>query len=362
MASIYIHIPFCRHICHYCDFHHSASLLNVEAMVDAICMELDSRADFLGGQAVQTLYFGGGTPSVCSAEQLGRIMDRAAAISDRKLWSEVTLEANPEDLSPEYLGELRALGFNRLSIGIQSFHDDHLRLMNRHHMGVQAEQAVRDVQQAGFDNITIDLMYGLPFMSVEQWGQNLERAIALGVQHISAYHLGIEPHTVFGKRGLAPISEQDSAQHYGMLCSALQIAGFEHYEISNFALPGHHSRHNSSYWSGDSYLGVGPAAHSYDGSCRVWNVSSNRQYLAGAAPQVEVLTPVDVFNETVMTALRTAHGLEVSRISSLELVGLLRCAKPHIAAGRLFYDGTRLSVPESEFLISDSIIADLFQV
>lgn len=334
-------------------------------MVEAIDEELLGRRDFFmdsGESTVRTLYFGGGTPSVCSAAQIGRLIDRCGALWVLDPDAEITLEANPEDLTAVFLSELRAVGVNRLSIGIQSFDDTHLAAMNRSHSGAQAVESVIRAQSAGFDNITIDLMYGLPFMTARQWRRNLDQALELGVQHISAYHLGIEPQTVFGKRALQPVNEQVSYDNYHTLCGVLHDAGYEHYEISNFALPGYRSRHNSGYWSGCHYLGVGPSAHSYDGTSRSWNVSSNKLYLQGAGAQAEVLSSRDRFNELIMTGLRTSDGVCLDSIEEPLLREKLLCAaEPYIQRRQLHLStDNRLTLSEECYLISDAVISDLF--
>lgn len=369
MSGIYIHIPFCRQICHYCDFHHSASLASKEAMLAAIADELERRRSEIVATELRTLYFGGGTPSLCAPEQIAMLIDTV-----RRLWGvdhfdELTIEANPDDLTDQYLEAIRAAGVNRLSIGIQSFIDDHLERMNRRHTAHQAREAVRRAQRAGFDNITIDLMYGLPWMTPDEWAFNLEQAIDLGVQHISAYHLTIEPRTVFGKRGLVAVDDATSELHFDMLRRALCGAGFDHYEVSNFALAGCRAQHNRGYWSGRAYLGVGPSAHSYDGArCRSWNVSNNKAYLDGAEPQAEQLTDTDLLNEYLMTGLRTADGISydvLSRRFGRESADSIfaRCAE-FCGTGQMVVgrgeDRTARITPD-HFLISDYIISRIFE-
>lgn len=369
MAGIYIHIPFCRHICNYCDFHHSASLLRMDEMVGALVDEIKSRAYFLGRRAVvETIYFGGGTPSVLSPSQVGLLIDTCREVWGPQAGSrEITLEANPEDLTYDYLSALLKVGVNRLSVGIQSFEDEHLRLMNRHHSGLQAIEAVALARAAGFNNVTIDLIYGIPFMTQEQWGRNLDMAVESGADHISAYHLTIEPLTVFGKRGLSGVQDSVSEEHFAMLRHALLGAGYEHYEVSNFARPDKRSIHNSNYWSGVPYLGIGPSAHSYDGvDVRCWNPSSNKQYLDGATPDYETLTLADRVNEMVMTRLRTSDGIFIDRIDDKNLrERLINTAQKWIKLGQMKYvsdgRGERLFILPQYFLISDSVIADFFE-
>ena len=351
---VYIHIPFCRKICNYCDFHHSASLLRVDEMVDAIERELRIRHDFIA--STKTLYFGGGTPSVCSAQQLKRLIDTVRELWNVSQFEELTLEANPEDCTTDYLEALRALGVNRLSIGIQSFTDEHLEKMNRRHSSAQAVRAVRNAREVGFNNITIDLMYGLPFMTTEQWHSNLAQALELGVEHISAYHLTIEPNTIFGKRGLQAVDESISDEQFEMLHKTLTRSGYEHYEVSNFAREGFRALHNSGYWQGIPYLGVGASAHSFDGcDRREWNVISNKLYLEGAPRTQECLTEQDTHNEFLMTRLRTADGFSKSDYEQ-------RFDRKILPSQGLNIVGDRVFIEAKDFLISDKIIASLFEI
>lgn len=365
MAGIYIHIPFCRQICRYCDFYRSGALSDKPAMLAAIGRELTERQGEVREEAVETLYFGGGTPSLCSVEEIGGLVEQVQALWGVTEFLEVTLEANPDDLTPEYLSGLRAAGVNRLSIGIQSFCDAHLERMNRRHTAREAVAAVEAAQEAGFENLTIDLIYGLPWMTPQEWAYNLEQALALGVQHISAYHLTIEPGTVFGKQGLQPVEESVSELHFRMLREALCGAGYEHYEVSNFALPGFRALHNSNYWQGKPYLGVGPSAHSYDGSRhRRWNVSNNRAYLAGEPGGEEWLSDADRLNEYLMTHLRTSEGISLPAVAAYfgakqaARIGE-RCAA-QAADGLLRPTADGYAVPPERFLISDYVIAELF--
>lgn len=351
---IYIHIPFCRSICNYCDFHHTASLANVDSVVRKISEELHSRQDYLTRDQVQTIYFGGGTPSVLRADQIGAFIQQIKQQWGVDLFREVTIEANPDDITADYATALLHAGVDRISLGVQSFNDQHLQLMNRRHSANQAIEAVETLQKGGFDNVTIDLIYAMPFLSDEQWSDNLKLALELGVQHISAYHLTIEAKTAFGKQKLTPVDDSTSRRHFQMLREALLSAGFEHYEVSNFALSGLRAIHNGAYWDDKPYLGVGPAAHSYNGTERSWNVASNRQYLAGAAPQIERLSATDKYNERLMTRLRTSDGLANPDV---ELIGK---AQKFIAQGTLAMENDVLRIPAEHFLISDYIISDLF--
>lgn len=314
---------------------------------------------------IDTIYFGGGTPSVLSPAQVGILLD-----TSKDIWGptaghqEITLEANPEDLTPTYLEALLKAGINRLSIGIQSFDNKHLALMNRRHTGAQAAQAVRMARAAGFANITVDLIYGLPFMSADQWRGNVERVVDLAVEHVSAYHLGIERRTVFGKRGLQEVTQEVSDEHFRVLQEVLLGGGYEHYEISNFARPGCRSIHNSGYWSGVPYLGIGPSAHSFDGvDLRCWNPSSNKQYLEGQGAECEKLSAKDRRNEMVMTRLRTADGIFVDKIEDQAFKArLLDSAQKWLDRGWMVLraDGWLSILPEY-FLVSDGVIADFFE-
>lgn len=365
MSGVYIHIPFCRQICRYCDFHHSASLARKPEMLEAIGHELSARQNEIASGSVRTLYFGGGTPSVCTPEEIGSFVRQVRELWEVDAFEEVTLEANPDDLSPEYVTGVRAAGVDRLSIGIQSFHDAHLERMNRRHTAQAAVEAVRNARSAGFGNITIDLIYGLPWMTPEEWQYNLDRAVALGVQHISAYHLTIEPRTVFGKQGLQPVDEAVSEQHFAMLRETLLMAGFEHYEVSNFALPGFRARHNSAYWYGEPYLGAGPSAHSYDGAGRrSWNVASNKLYLEGASREAEQLTKTDLLNEYLMTRLRTADGISPDYIGEhfgvSEAARIAARCRDFVASGDMRRTPEGFAIPPERFLVSDFLIAELF--
>lgn len=370
MAGIYFHIPFCKRICAYCDFVRSADLSRMEETLAAMHRELEARRGYLHDRRIRTIYFGGGTPSLCPPEALGALIARAAAFFDCSQVEEITAEANPDDLTPERLAALRRAGVDRLSIGIQSFDDGCLRLMNRRHSAAQAERAVRRAQEAGFGNVTVDLIFGVPGFGSESLARSLERTLALGVQHVSAYHLTIEPGTAFGRRAargeFRAVDEAVSETEFRLVHETLTRAGFEHYEVSNFALPGFRARHNASYWSGAEYLGIGPGAHSYDGAGRCWNAGSVAEYLEGAAGGSERLGPADRFNEYVMTSLRTVEGIDTAvvaaRFGGERLRRLLDEARPFERTGLLRRSETRLAVPPERFLVSDEVIAALFEV
>ena len=369
MAGLYFHIPFCRRICAYCDFFKSAEVGRVDSVLEAMERELDGAVDWLSDRRIRTVYFGGGTPSLCDPARLQGLADRAAALLDCSGVEEFTVEANPDDMTGEWLEALARTGANRLSVGVQSFDDDELRLMNRRHTGMQAVEAVRRAQAAGFANLTIDLIFGVPGFGGEVLRRNLDRALALGVQHISAYHLTVEPDTAFGRRAargeFRAVDEQISETEFLTVHHTLTGAGFEHYEVSNFALPGFRARHNAAYWHGAKYLGIGPAAHSFDGEERHWNVGSVERYIAGDPAERELLTNRDRFNEYVMTALRTAEGIDTrevaARFGTKRLERMREEAAPYLQSGALRDAGGRLAVPPERFLISDAVIEALFE-
>ena len=369
MAGIYFHIPFCKRICAYCDFFRSADLSRMNETIEAMHRELEAQRDYLHERRIRTIYFGGGTPSLCTPQTLQGLIGHAAELYDCSAVEETTVEANPDDLTPSYLEGLRGAGIDRLSVGVQSFDDACLRLMNRRHTAAQAEQAIRTAQNAGFGNITLDLIFGIPGFGSDVLRRSLERALALGVQHISAYHLTIEPQTVFGRRMLCgefrPVGEDVSEAEFLIVHDTLTGAGYEHYEVSNYALPGFRARHNAAYWSGAEYLGIGPGAHSYDGHERHWAVSSIARYLGGAPYESETLTETDRFNEYVMTSLRTAEGLDTRRVAACfgaeRLSALIAGAGRFLRGGELRLTESRLAVPTERFLVSDEVIGALFE-
>ncbi|MFD2246832.1 radical SAM family heme chaperone HemW [Pontibacter ruber] len=323
MAGIYIHIPFCKQACHYCDFHFSTSMVLKADMVQTINRELELRRDYLQGQPVHTVYFGGGTPSLLNQHELQSILATVRVLFIVSDDAEITLEANPDDLKPEKLQELKAAGINRLSIGLQSFHEPHLRLMNRAHSATESLQCVKDAQAAGFDNITVDLIYGVPAPDHSIWLEDLKTLFSLNVQHVSCYALTIEPDTAFGrwsKKGkFKPSEDEFTAQQFEILLEQMQQHGYVQYEISNFCQPGYESKHNSSYWRGVHYLGVGPSAHSFNGHSRQYNVSHNRKYIDALKQDVvpfelEELTLADQANDYLLTTLRTIWGCDLSKL------------------------------------------------
>lgn len=350
------------------------SLERKDAMLQQLVRELEERKDYLKGEPIRTLYFGGGTPTVYSPEELKLLIDSA------KKWyscdiEELTVEANPDDLTPDYLEGLRKAGVNRLSIGIQSFIDRDLKLMNRRHGSKQALEVVPLAKAAGFDNITIDLIYGVPGQSEEEWCQNLDLALSLDVQHLSSYHLSIEPKTVFGnrlRRGLfKPVDDELSERLYQRLEEKLLGAGFEHYEVSNFAKPGYYSKHNTSYWTYQRYIGIGPSAHSFNGHSRQWNVANNQKYIHAISHgepywEQEYMSDGEQYNEFILTSLRTQWGMQKSeierRFSDTFIRYFYKAIQPHLASGNLVDEDGCIRIPTNRFLISDGIMSDLFYV
>ena len=319
MAGLYLHIPFCKQACYYCDFHFSTQKDTKEKMVEALCAELVIQKKYLGEEPVETIYFGGGTPSLLSSKQLENLF-QTIRTNYYTVPGEITLEANPDDLSEEHLRVLKDLGINRLSIGIQSFDDSILQFLNRAHTAQDAVGCVTRSRTVGFDNLSLDLIYAIPGQDHRQWKKNIEQAIALAPEHISAYALTIEEKTVFGnwrKKGkLIPQQDDAVATQMEILIAMLENAGYEQYEISNFCKPGYFARHNSSYWQQKKYLGIGPSAHSYNGQTRQVNLANNPLYiqsvLKGEVPfQVEVLSRANKINEYLLTTLRTTWGCDL---------------------------------------------------
>lgn len=356
MHSIYIHIPFCLSRCRYCDFFSTTQLDQRKAYVDALLREWQQRQV----EDIATIYFGGGTPSLLDTDDLARLL-AAFPFSPS---TEITLEANPGDLSLDKLRALRQLGINRLSIGVQSFHNTLLRTLGRRHTARQARQAVRWAQQAGFTNISIDLMYGLPRQNMLRWSSDVRRAVRLGVQHISCYCLSYEQGTPFDRmrqQGLIhPASERLQNRMYHLLCRVLQRNGFTHYEVSNFALPDYHSRHNSNYWNFTPYIGLGAGAHSFDGNTRSWNPSNLKEYIDGITAgnlqrEQETLTSEQRQIETVMLALRTSQGLNMALLPENKQ----QVAQQYIQQGLLRLHHNQLIATPKGINILNRIIEDL---
>ena len=324
MAGIYIHIPFCKQACHYCDFHFSTSLKKKEELIQALVAELELRKDELKNQTVETIYFGGGTPSLLSIDELQFLIDAVYKNFKVSNHPEITIEANPDDLSKNLIIQLSKSPINRLSIGIQSFFEDDLKSMNRAHNAKEAKDCLKEATRL-FNNITVDLIYGIPNMSLEKWNENLQIAFDFGVNHISSYALTVEPKTAldsFIKKGTyPPIDETLALQHFNHLVAETEKQGFVHYEVSNFGKPNYFSKHNTSYWQGKPYMGIGPSAHSFNGTQRSWNVANNTKYIKSIREhklpsEMELLSKKDRFNEYVMTGLRTIWGISLNKIES----------------------------------------------
>ena len=322
MSGIYIHIPFCKQACHYCDFHFSTSMKKKEEMVLALAKELQLRKKEFQKESVATIYFGGGTPSVLTPAEIRFLIDAVYENYTVVSTPEITLEANPDDLSEERIAAFAELGINRLSIGIQSFFEEDLQLMNRAHNSEEAQKCL-EIATRYFDNISLDLIYGIPGMTNERWQQNIETALSFGIPHISSYALTVEPKTALNKLiqtgKIASPNDEVAQEHFMILVETLENNGFVHYELSNFGKENYFSQNNSAYWLGKKYLGIGPSAHSYDGVSRSWNVSNNALYLKAIQNEelpneIEKLTLEDRYNEYIMTGLRTIWGVSLVRI------------------------------------------------
>ncbi len=373
MSGIYIHIPFCKQACHYCDFHFSTSLKKKSELVASLCKELVLRKNELN-EDVETIYFGGGTPSLLSSEDLDQIFKTIFLNYSVSKDPEITLEANPDDLTKEVILQLSKSPVNRLSIGVQSFFEEDLKLMNRAHNASEALHCIQEAKKY-FENISIDLIYGIPRMSNERWQENLEIALKLDVPHLSCYALTVEPKTALKKfiaEGIVPaVDEEVAKQHYELLLSKTEKATYENYEFSNFGKIGFHSRNNTAYWQGKTYLGIGPSAHSYTGKSRSWNVSNNTKYSksigAGILPsESEILSKENRYNEYIMTGLRTKWGVSLEKIEidfgSDYLEYILKHAKNNIEKGLLIRENESLKISKAGKFLSDGIAADLFLV
>ena len=371
MAGIYIHIPFCKQACHYCNFHFATSLHYKNDLIAALLKETTLQKDYLENEVVETIYFGGGTPSLCTKEEVKKILEAIHSSFSVIKNAEITLEANPDDITEEKLLDWKETGITRLSIGIQSFFEEDLKWMNRAH---NAEQAVGSLQLAGkqFENISIDLIYGTPQLTNEKWKQNVDTAISLNIPHLSCYALTVEPKTPLDKmikqHQSENINPDKQSEQFLLLMDWLEDAGYEHYEISNFAKlacpagrPGWRSHHNASYWQGKKYLGLGPSAHSFNGKERQWNISNNSQYIESVNENIipsekEELTSIQQANEYIMTSLRTMDGI------SLEIAGkdLLQKSKKFIDSGLIKLENNSLILTKEGKLLADGIAAELF--
>lgn len=372
MSGIYIHIPFCKQACFYCDFHFSTSLKKKEDMISALVKEIEIRKDELSNTIIETIYFGGGTPSVLSTKEIETLI---AAVYENFIvvdTPEITLEANPDDLSEEKIIELSKSPINRLSIGIQSFFEKDLKLMNRAHNSEEAKKCLQVANQY-FTNISVDLIYGIPDCTNQEWKENIQTALSFGVPHISSYALTVEPKTPlasFIKKGIIKNVDDEKAQEqFHILIDELEKVNFVHYETSNFGKEGFFSQNNSSYWLGKPYLGIGPSAHSFDGNQRSWNVSNNSKYINSIAKNIlpierETLSKTDRYNEYVMTGLRTIWGVSFDKIKKefgeKYLLYLENLAKKHIEEELLFLENQVLKTTKKGKFLSDGIASDLF--
>ena len=372
MAGIYLHIPFCKQACYYCDFHFSTSLKYKGELLQALIKEISLQKNYLQGQTIETIYFGGGTPSILQESELNHLLDAIHSNHTVASDAEITLEANPDDLDKAKITALRQTPINRFSIGIQSFFDDDLLWMNRVHRGEEAEASVKRAQDAGFENITIDLIYGYPLLSEYKWKTNLDKTFELGVPHVSAYSMTVEPKTALAsfinKKVYPPLNEQQSARQFEQLADAMATHGFEHYEISNFCKPGHYSRHNANYWRGVKYLGIGPSAHAYNGDSRQWNVANNAKYIHSIEnniipAEIEVLTEENRLNEYIMTSLRTMWGLDLDKLNAIAPASatvLLKAAYIYFDRGWITRKENIIYLTKTGKLYAGAIAADLF--
>jgi len=368
MAGIYLHIPFCKSKCAYCNFFSVVSEKQRADFLDALKREAIARKDYLGGEEVRTIYFGGGTPTVLEALEVLKVLEVLRKNYNINAAAEITLEANPDTVSKEKLLEYKSLGINRLSIGIQSFFDDDLQYLSRKHDSKHALKVLDWAKEVGFQEVTIDLIYGIPTLTDEKWRKNLEIFFSTGFNHLSAYALTIEEKTALGqriKKGLAAlVSEEETIRHYEILVEMTENHGFEHYEISNFARPGHYSKHNTIYWKGGKYLGLGPSAHSFDGVSRQWNVASVKDYCDNYSFEREELTLDDRYNEYVMTSLRTNWGCDLNYICDNfgeEYVKRFNnLTKKHILSGKMYQKDESFILNDKGMLFADGIASELF--
>jgi oxygen-independent coproporphyrinogen III oxidase len=374
VPHLYLHIPFCKQACHYCDFHFSTAQQIKTELVSAMMLELERRKNELPGNVLQTVYFGGGTPSVLTAQELEFIFGEIKKHFEIAPGAEITLEANPDDLSAEYLDMLRATPVNRLSIGIQSFRDADLKMMNRTHTSEQGKESVLRAKEAGFRNITIDLIYGIPGLSTADWLENLAQFKELGVQHLSAYCLTVESRTALakmvGEGKIKPVDEEQARLQFKLLVEFAGAAGFEQYEISNFGLEGFIARHNSSYWFGEPYLGIGPSAHSFHENIRRWNISNNPQYVKKINRkentfEEEILSGKNRYNEFIMTRLRTKWGVVPAEIKFRFGEATEKKFREEIAkwiqSGHVSESGSAFRLTEEGKLLADRVASDLFE-
>ena len=373
MAGIYIHIPFCRKACHYCNFHFSVSLKQTSDMVSSICKEAELRRHYIN-EPITTIYFGGGTPSLLEIVDCRLIVEKLYSLFTVNKDAEITIETNPDDITQEKLLAWKSIGINRLSIGVQSFFEEDLQWMNRAHNATQALQSIQLAKQSGFDNITIDLIYGTPTLTDDKWKQNLETAFTLNVPHLSCYALTVEPKTALEKmiaqHKIENVDSEKQASQFLLLADWATATGYEQYEISNFAKPGMRSKHNSAYWQGKKYLGLGPSAHSFNGNSRQWNVANNSLYIQSIQKEVlpveiETLTLIQQMNEYIMTSLRTTEGMDLEfitkRFGPKPVARIVQQAKKYLDDGKISTAGNRIQLTRTGKLFADGIASDLFE-
>ncbi len=374
MAGIYIHIPFCKQACFYCDFHFSTSLKNKNEMILSLVKEIEIRKEELQNEIIETVYFGGGTPSILSVDEIQTLIDAVYKNHNVIESPEITLEANPDDLSNEKIIELSKSPINRLSIGVQSFFEKDLKLMNRAHSSVEAKNTL-SVAMDYFDNISVDLIYGIPDCTNEEWRENIQTALGFGVSHISSYTLTVEPktalETLIAKGKIKNVDEEKAQEQFYILIEELAKANFVHYELSNFGKEGFFSQNNSSYWLGKPYLGIGPSAHSFKGKERSWNLKNNTKYIKAIQENVlpierEILTEIDCYNEYIMTGLRTIWGVSFSKIKNdfgLKYITYLeKQSQKYIDKGLLYIENEILKTTQKGKFLSDGIASDLFMI
>ncbi len=374
MAGIYIHIPFCIQKCGYCDFYSIIRLTDKSNFVAALCKEIQSRKQELNNEEIKSIYFGGGTPSLLKKEDFEAIIGTLKNVYDFSTVEELTIEVNPDDINNTFLSEIKNLGFNRLSMGVQSFNNRILTFMNRRHNAEDAINAIELSKKNGFDNISIDLIYGIPKMTFDEWENSINTAINLDVQHISAYHLTFEPGTAFYKKlknkVLNEVDDKESIAQYNVLINKFNKAGFDDYEISNFCRIGLESKHNSSYWTGDNYMGFGPSAHSFSNNTRRWNVSDLGAYINNINRdevfyENEILQTKDIYNETIMLGLRTKKGVNISSILKMDnqYVSIFNeKMQNNILSKNTYEQDGYLKVCKDKRILTDQIISDFFSV
>jgi oxygen-independent coproporphyrinogen-3 oxidase len=375
MAGIYIHIPFCKKACHYCNFHFSTTLHLKNELITSLVSEIELRKTYFSSEIIETIYFGGGTPSILDVSDLEKIIHavhKNFKVADK---IELTLEANPDDLQKEKINAFSKIGVNRLSIGIQSFFDEDLLFMNRTHNGSEAVSSIHNALESGIDNLSVDLIFGYPLLSDKKWAHNVDTVLEMNIPHLSCYAMTVEPHTAFSSfiqsKKMAPMDADQSAKQYEYLMNRLNENGYEHYEISNYAKPGKRAQHNSSYWKGISYLGIGPSAHSYNGSCRQWNIANNANYIQGIQSknpliELEVLTDEQIINESIMIGLRTIEGYNYSSIINQftnEQKAAFEHTKNQYLSQELIKENNHIiTLTQQGKLLADHIAADFFLV